>query len=232
MHLLLCFSHLWCIQYPDHTLWLLVSILISTLRSKGSQWGPVDLIFPSVYLSISLYLCLYVYWVFCIAFWWTFARTLIARSTYGLRSRFPQYNIYISTFSPHWGPEETVGVQLSLYVCLYLRISLSMSLCISVLSPTSLFVYHLTIPQFRAAHAATGHRSKSPEWQYNMSSHPYFQSFARLLRFFCINFQCGGPESQLIFPHTGVQRTPVGSSPAYMSVSLSLCLVVCIDFLQ
>ena len=42
----------------------------------------------------------------------------------------------------------------------------------------------------------------------------------------CINFQCRGPASRSIYPHSGVRRTPMGSSQAYMSVSMSLCLSV------
>ena len=46
---------------------------------------------------------------------------------------------------------------------------------------------------------------------------------------FCIyiDFECGGPALQSIYPHTGFQRTSVGSSQAYVSVSLSVSLSSC-----
>ena len=46
---------------------------------------------------------------------------------------------------------------------------------------------------------------------------------------FCIyiNFQFGGPASQLIYPLTGVRSTPVWSSRSYISVSVSIYLAGC-----
>ena len=76
----------------------------------------------------------------------------------------------------------------------------------------------------RAAHADTGQRVKSPEWQYNTYVCPSVRSSAVILQFLyiCINFQCGGPASRCIYPHTGVQKTHVGSSRAYTSVCISV----------
>ena len=47
--------------------------IIPTLGSEGPQWGPVDLIYPSM--------CLSVFEVVHVAFWWTFVRPIIVRST-------------------------------------------------------------------------------------------------------------------------------------------------------
>ena len=73
------------------------------------------------------------------------------------------------------------------------HICLSLCLCVSVSvgSSASLFGEHLRGPYFSAAHAAAGHR---------------FRSIISTV---------------VLYPHTGVRRTPVGSSWAYMSVSLS-----------
>ena len=69
-----------------------------------------------------------------------------------------------------------------------------------------------------------------PEWKYNM---PVCLS-GRLWGFcnFCIhiNFQCGGSAPRCVYPHTGVKRTPVGSSRAYMSIFPSLCPIACVVF--
>ena len=52
-----------------------------------------------------------------------------------------------------------------------------------------------------------------------------FNSFiTRDYYYYYYYYQCGFPESQLIYPYTGVQRTLIGSSRAYMSVSLFLFL--------
>ena len=77
------------------------------------------------------------------------------------------------------------------------HICLSLCLCVSVSvgSSASLFGEHLRGPYFSAAHAAAGHR---------------FRSIISTV---------------VLYPHTGVRRTPVGSSWAYMSVSLHICLV-------
>ena len=45
----------------------------------------------------------------------------------------------------------------------------------------------------------------------------------------CIHFQCGGQALRFIYPHTGVQRTPVGSIQDYMHFSLYFCLSVSIS---
>ena len=120
-------------------------------------------------------------------------------------------------------------------VCL----SVCLSICLSVRSSASLFNDNLRGPYLRAVHTASGHRFKYPEWQYNMSVNPSVSLSVRmpvrtfvclsvgLLRFcICTHFQCGSPASRCINPHTGVQRTTVGSSQAYISVSPSLCPVV------
>ena len=93
----------------------------------------------------------------------------------------------------------------------------------------------------RALDAAAGHGFKSSDWQYNISVHPSVWSSAGLLRFFLSVFNsfnnrddyyyyyyyhCGGLASLFIYPHTGVQRTPVGSSRDYVSVCLSVGLSV------
>ena len=70
------------------------------------------------------------------------------------------------------------------------------------------------------------------------SIHPPGHLLAFFYFFICINFQCGGPYLRCIYPYIGVQRTPVGSSRAYMSVYLSvfqslhlyLCLVIRVTF--
>ena len=56
-----------------------------------------------------------------------------------------------------------------------------------------------------------------------MSAHMSARSSAGLL-WFCIyiNFQCEGPASRYIYPHTWVRRTPVSSSWAYMSFYISV----------
>ena len=48
---------------------------------------------------------------------------VIARRECVHRPQVMQYNIYSSTLSPHWGPKDPSGVQLSLYVCLTVYLS-------------------------------------------------------------------------------------------------------------
>ena len=75
----------------------------------------------SLYFFLSL--CLYLRMVIIVALWQIFARPIIARITCGHRKLFMKYNIYTSTISPHWGPNDLSKVHLSLYVCLYIYLS-------------------------------------------------------------------------------------------------------------
>ena len=93
--------------------------------------------------------------------------------------------------------------------------------------------------------SACSHGLKSPEWQYNMYVHQSVRTVVRpvvhgpfVVFCICINFQCGVPALQCIYPHTwfrkthvGFQRTPVGSYQAYMSISLSRSLSVSLSSL-
>ena len=47
---------------------------------------------------------------------------VIARSACSCRPQVMQYNLYSSTVSPHWGPKDPSGVQLGLYVRLYVSL--------------------------------------------------------------------------------------------------------------
>ena len=56
-----------------------------------------------------------------------------------------------------------------------------------------------------------------------LSSRPrYFFDFC-----ICINFQCGGPASWCVYPHTGVRRNLVGSSQYSISVRPSISMYIC-----
>ena len=118
--------------------------------------------------------------------------------------------------SPHWGPEDPGGFQLRLCVCM----SVSLYICLSICSPALIFV---------------DHKSATRNFTQFMrpSVRPYVRPVAHgpfAVNFICIDFQCGGPASQCIYPHTGVQRIPVGLIQAYTSFYISACLVVRIFF--
>ena len=115
--------------------------------------------------------------------------------------------------SPHWGPVELIR--------LYVSVSLS------VWSPASLFGYNNSVDRYcaqRMQPQATGSNPLSGSMIYLSVSPPGFP-WAFCSFFICINFQCGGPVSQCIYP-------PVGFSRAYMSILPSPCMVVLVNFWQ
>ena len=147
-------------------------------------------------------------------------------------------------FIPTLGSEEPQWVPAKL-IFMSVRISIPLSLCPSV----SLSLCSVARVAFwrsnRAARnctqcmrpQATGSNTLSGSiicLSFLMSG--YMQAFCNFC--ICINFQCRCPASQCIYPHTGVRRTPVGSSQdymyihfsLYMSVSLSVCPVVRVTF--
>ena len=63
---------------------------------------------------------------------------------------------------------------------------------------------------------------------YNFGIYIDFQCGGPASRCIYINLQCGGPELLRIYTHTGVQRTTVRSSWAYVYVSLSISLSSCL----
>ena len=120
--------------------------------------------------------------------------------------------------SPHWGPEDPSGVQSSLYVHL--------SLCISLYLVGSIYLY---LPLYVQLYASSfGNQSVRPVIARSACSRrpriPQNNMYSSTLWNVCIfiNFMCGGPALKWIYPHTGSQRTPVGSIQDYVSVSPSV----------
>ena len=127
---------------------------------------------------------------------------------------------------PHTGVRRTsvgsswaymyIRTSVSLSVCLYVSISSSPRHFLAIIHADRNFAQRLWL-QAKGPDPSSGSIICPP---FRLSSHTW--SFCD----FCIgtNFQFGDSESRCIYPHTGVQRTPVGSSKAYMSVCMSISL--------
>ena len=177
---------------------------------RRTPWGPIEHICLSVHLSVSISgrLC---------RFWQSFARAIIVRSACrcspwvqisSIRPVVcgPYYDFCIcnnfhfedpalcDAFISSLGYEGPRGVQLSIYVCPSIYLSLYLVVCV-------VFGNHLRGPLLCAVHADAAHGFKYPEWQYNisfcLSVCPYVcPVFHRTLcdLCICINFQCWVPE--------------------------------------
>ena len=130
------------------------------------------------------------------------------------------------TFSPHTGFRRTpMGSSLA-YMSVYL--SLCLSLCLYVWSFTWIFGDN----NIAALNCENRMRLQATGSNRLIGSiiclyvHPSSRPRAYCNFFICINLQFRGSESRCIYPHTGVQNTPVGSSRTYMSICLSVCVNV------
>ena len=144
--------------------------------------------------------------------------------------------------SPHWGPVDL----LCLCLCISICISVCLSVCMSVSLSGCLHPFLADIradrncvqrmrPKAAGSNPLSGSiiypfvcPSVSPVVRGTFAIFVFvFNSFTTRDDYYCCYYyQCGGPASVMHFPHTGVRRTPVGSSRYYVSVHLSLCLSV------
>ena len=139
-------------------------------------------------------------------------------------------------------------------VCMYVCLSVSLSLCLSISPYLCLPVSQSSRPHRFLEIICTARNCTQRMWPQATGSNPLSGSIIFLSVhpsglpqaihdfFIYINFQCGGPVLRCIYSHTGVWKTPVGSSqdyryvcisvciPVSLSVSLSLCLVVHVAF--
>ena len=118
---------------------------------------------------------------------------------------------------PQWGPVELI--------CLSVCLSVSPSLCIYVFLSVHprqfleiICAAHTCAQCIRPQAIGSNPLIVSIIFPYVC---PYVHPWAFCGFCMYIKFQCGGPALRCIYSHNGVRRTPVGSSPIYMYVSLS-----------